>query len=72
MNELIPVEVKARNGKAKSMRTLIDSDRYPEIRYGIKLTGGNIGWSDGIYTFPYFCTFLMKRYLKENRRNQSD
>ena len=63
-NELIPVEVKARNGKAKSMRTLIDSEKYPEIQYGIKLTGGNIGYSEGIYTFPYFCAFLMKKYLK--------
>ena len=63
-NELILVEVKARNGKAKSMRTLIDSEKYPEIQYGIKLTGGNIGYSEGIYTFPYFCAFLMKKYLK--------
>ena len=71
-NELIPVEVKAKGGKAKSMRTLIDSDKYPEIQYGIKLTGGNIGYSDAVYTFPYFCTFLMKRYLKEKRMNQND
>lgn len=24
----------------------------------------NAGYSDNIYTFPYFCTFLLKRYLK--------
>ena len=66
-NELIPVEVKAKNGKAKSMRTLIDSDRYSEIQYGIKLAGGNIGCSEGVYTFPYFCAFLMKKYLKNSR-----
>lgn len=63
-NELIPVEVKAKNGKAKSMRTLIDSDRYPEIRYGLKLTRGNIGYEECVYSFPYFCAFLMKRYLR--------
>jgi hypothetical protein len=62
---LIPVEVKATNGKAKSLNTLIHSQKYEDIRYGIKLTGGNIGCSDDIYTFPYFCTFLLKRYLKE-------
>jgi predicted AAA+ superfamily ATPase len=28
---LIPVEVKAKNGKAKSLRTLIDSEKYPDI-----------------------------------------
>lgn len=62
--DLIPVEVKATNGRAKSLRTLIASDKYEDIRYGIKFTGGNIGYDDGIYTFPYFCAFLLKRYLK--------
>lgn len=65
-DHLIPVEVKAVNGRSKSLRTLIDSDRYPDIQCGIKLCGGNIGFSNGIYTFPYFCTFLLKRYLSEN------
>ncbi|WP_373215440.1 ATP-binding protein [Ruminococcus sp. 5_1_39BFAA] len=61
---LVPVEVKANRGTAKSLRTLIKSERYPDIEFGIKLTAGNIGCSDGIYSFPYFCTFLLKEYLK--------
>ena len=60
---LIPVEGKAKNGTAKSMKTLISSDKYPDIHCGIKFIGGNIGYSDKIYTFPYFCAFLLKRYL---------
>lgn len=64
-SELIPVEVKAINGRAKSLRSLISSERYSDISHGIKLTGGNIGYSDKIYTFPYFCAFLLRRYLKE-------
>ena len=60
---LIPIEVKAKNGTAKSMRTLIGSDKYPDIHCGIRFIGGNIGYSDNIYTFPYFCAFLLKRYL---------
>lgn len=60
---LIPVEVKAKNGTAKSMRTLISSEKYADIHCGIKFTGGDIGYSDNIYTFPYFCAFLLKRYL---------
>ena len=60
---LIPIEVKAKNGMAKSLKTLIDGERYADIHCGIKLTGGNIGYSEKIYTFPYFCTFLLKRYL---------
>lgn len=62
---LIPLEVKAKGGKAKSLDTLISSDRYPDIRYGFKLTKGNIGHEKHIYTFPYFCSFLLKRFVKE-------
>lgn len=60
---LLPVEVKATRGTAKTLRTLIAKDNYPDIQYGIKLTAGNIGFSDNIFTFPYFCTFLLKEYL---------
>ena len=63
-DELIPVEVKATNGKAKSLRTLIESEKYTDIKKGIKLTGGNIGETNNILTFPYFCAFLIKHYLK--------
>ena len=32
---------------------------------GIKLGYKNIGFNGKFYTFPYFLTFLLKRYLKE-------
>jgi len=64
---LIPVEVKAKSGRAKSLRTLISSGKYPDISFGIKLAGGNIGCEDNVYTFPLFCAFLLKRYLAEKR-----
>ncbi|MDE5716144.1 MAG: DUF4143 domain-containing protein, partial [Lachnospiraceae bacterium] len=48
--DLIPVEVKATNGRAKSLRTLIESDKYEDIQFGITLTGGNIGFDGQIYT----------------------
>ena len=62
---LVPVEVKAVGGRAKSLRTLISSEKYSDIKCGIKLCDGNIGYSNGIYTFPYFCTFLLKPCLRE-------
>ncbi|MEE1516283.1 MAG: DUF4143 domain-containing protein, partial [Lachnospiraceae bacterium] len=62
-NELVPV-VKATNGRAKSLKTLISSDKYNDIKYGIKLVLGNIGYENDIYTFPYFCSFMLKRYMK--------
>ena len=67
MNELIPVEVKANTNKAKSMIQLIKSNSYADIRHGIKLTAGNIGMSGNIITFPYFCTFLLKKYMSKQQ-----
>lgn len=62
---MVPIEVKSRGGRSKSMRTLIDSDKYSDIKYGIKLSHNNIGHEGKIYTFPYFCSFLIKRFMKE-------
>ncbi len=63
-NELIPVEVKANTNRAKSMSQLIKSDAYMDIKHGIKFTIGNVGISGNVVTFPYFCTFLLKRYME--------
>ncbi len=60
---LIPIEVKATDGKAKSMNTIISSKHYPDIRYGFKLSKNNVGHNNNIYTFPYFCGFLLKRFM---------
>ena len=66
-NELIPLEVKANTNRSKSLAQLIKSDSYPDIRHGIKLTIGNVGASENIITFPYFCAFLLKRYMREQK-----
>jgi len=65
MNSLVPIEVRETSTKTKALKTFIQSDSYPDITWGIKLSKGNIGFRDGIYTFPYFCTFLIRRYLKD-------
>lgn len=64
-NSLIPVEVKANDNATISLNNLIDSEKYKDITYGIKLCNKNIGFNGKFYTFPYFLTFLLKRYLKE-------
>jgi predicted AAA+ superfamily ATPase len=61
---LIPVEVKAKNGNTKSLKTLIKSDSYPDIRFGIKLIDGNIGVEENIRTFPHYLVFLLREYLR--------
>ncbi|MBE6749012.1 MAG: ATP-binding protein [Ruminococcaceae bacterium] len=63
-DNLIPIEVKSTNNRTKSLLTLVSNEKYSDIEYGIKLCAGNIGFSNNVYTFPYYCTFLLKRYLK--------
>lgn len=63
-NNLIPIEVKADKGRSKSLKTLISSENYPDVAYGFKLSANNVGYSERIYTFPYFCAFLLKRFMK--------
>ena len=62
---LIPVEVKANDNATASLNKLIDSEAYKDIKYGIKLCNKNIGFNGKFYTFPYFLTFLLKKYLRE-------
>ncbi len=63
---LIPVEVKAIDNATKSLSKLTSlSDTYPDIQYGIKLCNKNIGFNGQFYTFPYFLTFLLKRFVRE-------
>ena len=66
-DDLVPVEVKGENARAKSLRTLIDSDHYGDIRWGIKLVNGNVGFTNGVLTVPQWCAFLLKRLSKERK-----
>ena len=63
-NELIPVEVKSNNGRSKSLTALIKNEKYGDIQHGIKLGDFNVGYENNIYTFPYFCAFMIKKFLK--------
>lgn len=64
-DSLIPVEVKANDGSTISLNKLIENKKFKDIKYGIKLGYKNIGYNGKFYTFPYFLTFLLKRYLKQ-------
>lgn len=64
-SSLIPVEVKATDNATKSLSKLTANDgKYPDIKYGIKLCNKNIGFNGHFYTFPYFLTFLLKRFVR--------
>lgn len=64
-DSLIPIEVKANDNATYSLNNLIDNQKYKDIKYGIKLCNKNVGFNGKFYTFPYFLTFLLKRYLKQ-------
>jgi len=64
-NNLIPVEVKSNRDQSRSLSSLIKNENYREISYGIKFGDFNIGYANNIYTFPYFCVFKLKDYLKK-------
>ncbi len=62
-NEIIPIEVKRTRGRSKSLNIILENNE--KINYGVKLTNGNIGFENNKFTFPYYLTFLLKRFFKE-------
>ena len=68
-DSLVPVEVKANDGATASLNNLLKSDKYPDVKYGIKLGYKNIGFNGKFYTFPYFLTFLLKRFLADRKKD---
>ena len=66
-NRLVPVEVKGERGVGRSMRTLITSDAYRDVTWGIKLHTGNAGCANHVLTLPYWCAFLLRRLLQDEQ-----
>ena len=62
-NSLIPIEVKANDSVSLSLRKLVEKNTYSDIKFGIKFCNKNIGYNGNFYTFPYFCAFMLKKYL---------
>ena len=65
-HSLIPVEIKANDGATPSLHNLLKGDKYGDIQYGIKLGYKNIGFNGQFYTFPYFLTFLLRKFLSRS------
>ena len=68
-DSLIPVEVKANDGATPSLNRLLNDDKYNDVKYGIKLGYRNIGFNGKFYIFPYFLTFLLRRFVAESKRS---
>lgn len=67
-DSLIPVEVKTNDGATASLNRLLNDDKYNDVKYGIKLGYRNIGFNGKFYIFPYFLTFLLRRFVAESKR----
>lgn len=63
-SSLVPVEVKASDSATRSLVKLT-AGGVGDISFGIKLCDKNIGFNGRFYTFPYFLTFLLRRFLRE-------
>lgn len=63
--------MKAKDRDTASLNYLLRSDKYSDVKYGIKLGYKNVGFNGQIYTFPYFLAFLLKRFLSDGNRKAS-
>ena len=66
-DSLVPIEVKAENNRSKSLRTLIESETYQDIRWGVKLVNGNVGFANDILTLPQWCAFRLPEIIHNFR-----
>ena len=57
-DELTLIEVKARNGNAKSLKEILSSDKY-DVNKSFKLIDGNISIQDKIVTLPLYMAYLI-------------
>ena len=62
-NEIVPIEVKRKKGRTKTLDKILENNNA--IKYGIKLINSNIGFENDKFTFPYFLSFLLKRFFNE-------
>ena len=62
-DDLVPVEVKGENARAKSLKTLITSEHYPNIHWGVKFANGNVGFENNVLTLPQWSAFLLPRVV---------
>lgn len=58
-NEITLIEVKSKNGNAKSLKEILKNKEKNNISSNFKLIDGNIGSSNGINTIPLYMAFLI-------------
>jgi hypothetical protein len=59
----VALEVKAKSGKAKSLRTVLNNKNIYHINNAIKLGRYNVGREKEVFTIPLYMGFLVKDNL---------
>lgn len=63
--ECVVLEVKAKSGKAKSLRTILKNKHVYHVNNGIKLGQYNVGRENDILTMPLYMGFLIQETLTD-------
>jgi predicted AAA+ superfamily ATPase len=63
--ECVVLEVKAKSGKAKSLKTVLKNKNVYHVNHAIKLGKYNVGREEEILTIPLYMGFLIKDKLAE-------
>ncbi|MBR6774313.1 MAG: ATP-binding protein, partial [Bacteroidales bacterium] len=63
--ECVVLEVKAKSGKTKSLKTALKNKNVYHLNNAIKLGQYNVGREDEILTIPLYMGFLIKDKLTE-------
>ena len=57
--ECVPVEVKANDGNAKSVKTVLEQPEKYHVNSAIKLADLNVGRTGEVLTLPLYLAFLL-------------
>jgi len=49
----------------RSLRLLIDGEHYSDIRWGVKLAHGNVGYENKVLMLPQWAAFFLPRLVRE-------
>ena len=63
--ECVVIEVKAKSGKTKSLRTVLRNKDVYHVNNAIKLGKYNVGREDEVLTIPLYMGFLIKDNLAD-------
>lgn len=64
-NQIVPIEVKKKNGRIVSLKTVMANPDL-NISNGIKLANKNIGYVDNIITIPLFLSFMLRDFIEHS------